>query len=114
MMLPEWLVWWALPPAESYLRRRSPMAPMVPTSGQLPRGSAPYAPLTDRPLTEDELARWQAENPMPEPDEEELERGFCAEQQRQRRRSRRRTRGGRRGRPAGRRRARTGHHVTGV
>ena len=75
-MLPEWLVWWALPPAESYLRRRSPMAPLVPTSGQLPRGSAPYAPLTDRPLTEDELARWQAENPMPEPDEEELERGW--------------------------------------
>ncbi|WP_392466416.1 hypothetical protein ACF3NS_12540 [Arsenicicoccus cauae] len=76
MMLPEWLVWWALPPAERYLRRRSPMAPMVPTSGELQRGSASYVPLTERPLTEDELARWQAENPMPEPDEEELERGW--------------------------------------
>ncbi|AKT51820.1 hypothetical protein ADJ73_12010 [Arsenicicoccus sp. oral taxon 190] len=70
-MLPEWLVWWALPPAQRYLRRRSPMPPM---GTELPRGSAPYVPLTEEPLDAAELARWQADHPMPEPDEADLER----------------------------------------
>ncbi|MCH8628015.1 hypothetical protein MM440_09525 [Arsenicicoccus piscis] len=61
MRLPEWLVWWALPPAQRYLRRRSPM-PADPrwARGELPRRSALYA-VGDAPPTDEELAVLEAE-----------------------------------------------------
>lgn len=61
MRLPEWLVWWALPPAQRYLRRRSP-TPADPrwARGGLPRSSALYA-VGDPPPTDEELAAFEAE-----------------------------------------------------